>query len=67
MRYSKHHLQISNHWELSKTKSFLLVQIAQHNAVTPVKIIFFIFYVTPKSQDPKTCFTYKDKHYIYVI
>lgn len=46
---SKDYLQISNHRGFFKTKSFLLVQIAQHIVATSVIIRFYVFDVTPRS------------------
>jgi hypothetical protein len=38
---------------LLNTKSFLLIQIAQHAAEAPVIINFFVFNGTPVNQAPK--------------
>jgi hypothetical protein len=40
---------------LLNTKSFRLIQIAQHKAATPVIIKFLTLRCTPCNQDPKIC------------
>jgi hypothetical protein len=49
--------KIDTYRDLLKTKSFLLIQIAQHRAATPITTRFLCFFEKLLSQGPKRCCT----------